>query len=89
MKIISTANVPPQQIDWWGEEVDRQVSGSGKALAKLSNEMKDKIFQGVDDFPISMETAKELRLKLMEERKKYVVAQTRAFEEREFSLCEH
>jgi len=89
IRIISTANVPPQQRDWWVEEVDRQVAGSGKALAKLSNEMKDKIFQSVDDFPISMETAKELRLKLMEERKMYVVKQARAFEQRDFSLCEH
>ncbi|KAG4439283.1 hypothetical protein IFR05_005216 [Cadophora sp. M221] len=89
MRIISTANVPPQQRDWWGAEVDRQIAGSGKALAKLSAEMKDKIFQGVDDFPISMETAKELRLKLMEERKVYAVNQNGSFERNDFSLCEH
>ncbi|KAH7336297.1 hypothetical protein BKA65DRAFT_458937 [Rhexocercosporidium sp. MPI-PUGE-AT-0058] len=89
IRIISTANVPPQQRDWWGEEVDRQIAGSGKALAKLSAEMKDKIFQGVDDFPISMETAKELRLKLMEERKTYVTTLNRTFRRNDFSLCEH
>lgn len=89
IRIISTANVPPQQRDWWGEEVDRQTADSGKALAKLSRELKDKVFESVDDFPISMETAKELRLKLMEERKQYGLNQASVFERNEFSLCEH
>lgn len=89
IRIISTANVPPQQRDWWSEEVDRQTACSGKALGKLSTEMKDKIFQSVDDFPISMEKAKEMRLKLMEERKTYVADHDQAFMGHEFSLCEH
>lgn len=89
IRIISTANVPPQQRDWWSEEVDRQTAGTGKALGKLSNEIKDKVFQEVEDFPISIETAKELRLKLMEERSSYVTNQVSAFEKNTFSLCEH
>jgi hypothetical protein len=34
IRIISTANVPPQQKDWWSEEVDRLTIGS-KAIGKL------------------------------------------------------
>ncbi len=89
IRIISTANVPPQQKDWWSQEVDRQIAGTGKALGKLSNEIKDKVFEQVEDFPISMETAKELRLKLMEERSIYVTNQVSSFEKHTFSLCEH
>ena len=47
------------------------------------------MFEKVDDFPIGMEEAKELRLKLMEERKRFVVQQSEAFEANEYSLCEH
>jgi hypothetical protein len=89
MHIISTANVPPQQKEWWSEEVDRQMEDSGKAMGKLSTELKDKVFGDVEDFPIGMDEAKELRLKLMEERKEYAIAGGRAFEKKVFSLCEH
>ena len=40
--------------------------------------------------PFGMEEAKQLRLELMEERKKFVVDAGNAFENRNtFSLCEH
>ncbi|TAQ85949.1 hypothetical protein B7494_g5717 [Chlorociboria aeruginascens] len=89
MKVISTANVPPQQRDWWSEEVVRQVGANGEGLGKLSSELKEEIFKNVEDFPIGMPEAKELRLKLMEERTKYVYEQRTNFEATTFSLCEH
>ncbi|KAK2748704.1 hypothetical protein FQN57_000285 [Myotisia sp. PD_48] len=62
IRVISTANVPPQQ---WPS-----VHGTGPIL--------------------DLEEAKELRLRLMEERKVFVVTQTAAFKEsHKFSLCEH
>jgi hypothetical protein len=84
IRIISTANVPPQQRDWWSEELK-----STGVLDKLATEIQDKVFEDVDDFPIGLDEAKEIRLKLMEERKKYVVMQTEGFEAITFSLCEH
>ena len=89
IRIISTANVPPQQRDWWRESVVKNFAKSGKALGLLSPELTDKVFDSVDDFPISMEEAKETRLRLMDERKRYVVQNVQAFEQHEFSLCEH
>lgn len=89
IRIISTANVPPQRRDWWAEEVDRQTSASEKTIGGLSRELKDKIFEDVEDFPISMEEAKSLRLELMEERSYYSTTQGQTFEEKSFSLCEH
>jgi len=84
IRIISTANVPPQQRHWWAEE----VSKTG-ALASLSAELREHVISEVDDFPIGMAEAKEFRLQLMEERSNYVDAQDEAFRSYTFSLCEH
>lgn len=89
IRIISTANVPPQQRDWWGEEVGKQGVELGKAFGKLSTELKDKIIDEVEDFPIGMDEAKEIRLKLMEERGKYASEYAEALDYYTFSLCEH
>ncbi|KAK2757529.1 hypothetical protein FQN54_004498 [Arachnomyces sp. PD_36] len=84
IRIISTANVPPQQRDWWGEEVK-----STSVINSLPVELQEEVVRAVDDFPIGMEEAKEIRLELMDERKHFVVTQTEAFKSGEFSLCEH
>ncbi|KAF8642083.1 hypothetical protein AX16_009699 [Volvariella volvacea WC 439] len=70
VRIISTANVPCQRRDWWSEEA-RQCG----AIVELPMELQNLVFDMVDDFPISLERAKELRLELMEERKKFVLEQ--------------
>jgi len=84
IRIISTANVPPQQRDWWVEEVK-----STGGLPVLPGELQDMVLKSVDDFPIEMDEAKGLRLELMEERKNYVIIQNSNFMINEFSLCEH
>jgi len=81
--------VPPQQREWWSERIIKDFAKSGTKLAKLSAELKEKVFDSVDDFPIGLDEAKEIRLKLMEERRHYVVSQNSAFENVSFSLCEH
>ncbi|EEH19936.2 hypothetical protein PABG_02195 [Paracoccidioides brasiliensis Pb03] len=81
--IISSAHVPCQRRDWWGEQVPWQhITG------KLPQELANEVVSHIGDFPISMKDAKELQLELMEERKAIVVEQTRAMDI-EFSLCEH
>jgi hypothetical protein len=87
--IISTANVPPQRRDWWSENVMKDFAREGNGLAKLSPELRDQVFRSVDDFPIGMEDAKEVRLKLMDERSVFVSKHKSAFERHEFNLCEH
>ena len=79
-----TFNVPPQQRDWWLEEVEQnQVLTS-----KLPRELRDLIIDFVDD-PMPFEVAKEHRLKSMNERKYIQDNQNSEVYEREFSLCEH
>lgn len=85
-RIISTANVPPQQRDWWRDAV---AGTPGHSFGKLPVELQRHICDFVEEFPISLDEAKEIRLELMEERKRFVVDQGTAFESLEFSLCEH
>ncbi|KAF8638672.1 hypothetical protein AX17_002033 [Amanita inopinata Kibby_2008] len=85
IRIISTANVPCQRLDWWREAVREKNTG----MERLPLEVKDQVYEKVVDFPISMEEAKELRLELMEERKHFVVRQSEAFALQTFALCEH
>ncbi|KAF7982668.1 hypothetical protein HWV62_27131 [Athelia sp. TMB] len=87
IRVISSANVPCQRRDWWQEEVERS-----RALPKsLPLEMKREIVGHMEDedFPMSIEEAKKLRLELMEERKSYGGMQDRSFNGTRFSLCEH
>lgn len=85
IKIISTANIPCQRRDWWGEV----VSSDPSCLARLPIELRDKVIQDVEDFPINLEQAKKLREELMEERKKYVIQYQDSNFTSEISLCEH
>lgn len=90
IRIISTANVPPQQKHWWSEVVDEDITKSGKWMAVLSNELREQVFNAVEDFPLGMDEAKEIRLQLMKERSHYSKNENYRFEEtRTFSLCEH
>ena len=47
------------------------------------------MFDVVEDFPISMNKAKEYREQLMEERKKFVLEHQKDMASYEISLCEH
>lgn len=85
IRIISTANVPCQQRHWWSEHIQR---GSG-GISDLPVELQDHVFGQVEDFPLSLKEAKELRLELMEERKNFVVRHDEEFKQHQFSLCEH
>ncbi|OJD19357.1 hypothetical protein AJ78_00719 [Emergomyces pasteurianus Ep9510] len=86
IRIISTANVPPQRRDWWTEHLE-----STGALKKLPKEFVKMVFGSGNelDFPFSMEEAKRLRVELMAERTARVTEQDRHFRHREFSLCEN
>ena len=83
-RIISTANVPPQQKEWWSPNIR-----DNQRFAKLPTEIADKIVENVEDFPISLEEAKELRLKLMEERKVSAEDVNEDILSSTFFFCEH
>ena len=84
IRVISSANVPCQQREWWAQE----IMGHG-LFRQLPVEMQAEIVRNVDEFPIGIEEAKELRLELMEERKAFVQRHEGQFTSEVFSLCEH
>jgi hypothetical protein len=84
LRIISSANVPAQQRDWWAEEI-RSLG----VFPQLPVEIHKEVIDYVDDFPLSLEDANLLRLELMEGRKAFVVQHDQKFAETTFSLCEH
>jgi hypothetical protein len=83
--IISTTNVPPQQRDWWLREISAQQSKVGN----LPVELVDMIGEHVEDFPIGLEEAKELRMELMAERGMMDKNVEKEMYDYSFSFCEH
>lgn len=69
VRVVSTANVPPQQKDWWIEQHG--------AVSE------------VPDSLMSIEEAKEHRLKLMEERSVKQKGAVKMWESVEYAFCEH
>lgn len=84
IKIPSTANIPPQQRHWWAEQINKDG-----VLKKLPQELKDRVFDEVRDFPLDMEQAKRVREELMEERKIHRQEHEESWGELEYSFCEH
>ena len=76
--------MPPQQKSWWAEKV-RGV----QKISELPKELVDLVIDDVSNFPISLEEAKEIRLKLMEERKIFVEDVDKDLQALTFSFCEH
>ncbi|CAF3733380.1 unnamed protein product [Rotaria sp. Silwood1] len=83
IRILSTANIPPQQSHWLIDFIR-----SKPPFDKLPSIVVDKIMSYVD-FPMSMKEAKQHREKLMEERKYFISQNNERLFERPFSLCEH
>ncbi|KZF21064.1 hypothetical protein L228DRAFT_248827 [Xylona heveae TC161] len=83
IRVISTANIPPQRQDWWRDELARRG-----ALSQLPPEIQSEVLDQVD-FPMSLDEAKALRLELMDERRAYVATQDDEFNKVKFNLCEH
>ena len=80
IKIISTENVPPQQQAWWREN----VATSG-LFEKLPPELAENVLNAVD-FPVTLETAREQRLGLMEERKEFTVISEALYGDKTFNV---
>ncbi|CEJ82727.1 hypothetical protein VHEMI02776 [[Torrubiella] hemipterigena] len=94
--VISSANVPPQQLDWWANETGmgsmphqentldkQQLSGKNVLPPELAAMVADNV-----EFPISLDAAKAIREELMAERKVFVQGSQRS-EYNEWSFCEH
>lgn len=113
-RIISTANVPPQQQEWWvesafGKSEDSQKSSADKLPADVVRLLREKgvvlsdkevktalpaepldIVRKYLDLPmLSLEEAKEHRLKLMAERSSHHTNVNGAWTSAAYNFCEH
>ncbi|TFK50233.1 hypothetical protein OE88DRAFT_1753982 [Heliocybe sulcata] len=88
--ILSTSSVPPQQVEWYARKLERVP-----LMAKLPRELAEMVTDWLkpDSLAkgglITIEQAKEERLKLMEERASFVIQQNEMVYEMEFNMCEH
>ncbi|KAF2442510.1 hypothetical protein P171DRAFT_364692 [Karstenula rhodostoma CBS 690.94] len=83
-RIPSTANVPPQQKEWWKEmvhELDR--------VSRLPVELQEWVTDSAGDFPLTLEEAKKIRVELMNERRLFVADHETRIQQESFSFCEH
>lgn len=74
--IISTSNVPPQQEHWWPPQTGLPLEISEKQPKRAP-------------WPIGLEEAKQLRLRLMKERASLQDQERRDLESVEWNFCEH
>jgi len=81
-RIVSTASVPPQNVAW------RDPGLVNKVVDDLPPEVAVMITKQIG-YEMTLEEAKEHRLKLMEERSVAKDVVTQAIFERPFDLCEH
>jgi hypothetical protein len=61
-RVCSTRNVPPQRLDWWADEVSKDLASFG-----LPRELLDAIFQEVDGWPMGLSEAMQHRQELTKE----------------------
>jgi hypothetical protein len=86
MRIISSANVPPQREDW---AIERENVIDGLLSRDLPVELQCMVREHITSPVMSMDEAKEHRLALMAERSVSSDEINREFESGSFSLCEH
>ncbi|RYP19271.1 hypothetical protein DL765_003472 [Monosporascus sp. GIB2] len=84
VRVISTANVPPQRRDWWAEELRRTVP----RLAALPPEIFDHIVGKVEE-PWGFEEARRIRRDLMDRRGAMNDEVNDYMMEQRISFCEH
>ncbi|KAI8804834.1 hypothetical protein BJ742DRAFT_822600 [Cladochytrium replicatum] len=97
LKVSSTANIPPQQMDWYWREVQEIRNGKrGKSLLqKLPMEVLGLLRRKLEEMPQSerkvftLDEAREVRKELMAERKYEVDRVSKIIYERTVSFCEH
>lgn len=85
-RIISSANVPPQQENWKAKAGELGKVGCSHGLETEPSITPDQ--DGLDS-TMTIKEAKAYRLELMEERSVAGLDSKRMFEEAEFHLCEH
>ena len=84
IRIPSTANVPPQQADWWRDAIQEL-----NRVGDLPPELVDHIVEQAEDCVMDLDEAKELRVEVMAGRTALSGAADEALGEHYVSFCQH
>jgi hypothetical protein len=84
IRIISTANVPPQRLDWRPETEEAEKRGIN--VRKLTLEEKLKILPREGNFPWVLQEARQILIQNKDERKKFNHYQDVAFHSKNITL---
>ncbi|KAH7305419.1 hypothetical protein B0I35DRAFT_443765 [Stachybotrys elegans] len=82
--IISTANVPSQQKDWWLDVTQLETHAASRLPAEITQMVIDSV-----DFPMDLAEAKRLRVDLMEERSMFHDKTSDSIDREYWRFCEH
>jgi hypothetical protein len=90
-RLLSTADVPPQQRSWVARQYDSELHQLLHAAAGGVHMPEDVIAYLFEflEYPLSRSDAEDIRAQLMKERSFFVNQVTETVFERPFSLCEH
>ncbi|SPO01603.1 uncharacterized protein DNG_04276 [Cephalotrichum gorgonifer] len=83
-RVHSSSTVPPQRMDWWGEEINLH-----QLLSSFPREISDQILDSMDGSPLSWERALKIREELLEERRAHDDAIDKELKNHTFCFCEH
>ncbi|KAL4898354.1 hypothetical protein BDV59DRAFT_166696 [Aspergillus ambiguus] len=86
LRIISSANIPPQQEDWAQEQ---QELITRVLRRKLPAELQGMVRDNIPNVSMTFDEAKDYRLELMEERSARSEMDNEQFEVGSINLCEH
>jgi len=89
IRVLSTANVPPQQKSWLSKDVLERTESLVEKTSRLPNELVNKILPDIPHSTMTLEEAKEIRLKLMKERKGFLEDVGKDMDSMTFNFCEH
>ena len=85
MRVLSTSDIPPQQVDWM-RDLFHGSSATPSKFFSLPPEIKDRILDTLlaDGTLLDKKGADKVRNALIQERSKFVTSQNEAIYEREF-----
>ncbi|KAF8192397.1 hypothetical protein K438DRAFT_1762395 [Mycena galopus ATCC 62051] len=87
--IVSATDIPPQQAEWATDALEEALADPTSNLAKLPRELADMVKERLPTTLVTLEEAKEYRLRLMKERTVFETDHSLIAYNQTFNMCEH
>jgi hypothetical protein len=86
---VSATDIPPQQAEWATDTLEEALADPTSNLAKLPRELADMVKERLPTTLVTLEEAKEYRLRLMKERTLFETDHSLTAYNQTFNMCEH